>query len=634
MSQKSASEALQGLYDELLHLRQHALDMEGEYAAELRAVPPAWRESARNLVHYLGLRRHDIRPIQVELGLLGLSSLGRLEAHALAGVESVLSALRRMGEVPSDATAVGQGPLNFRDGDQMLARHTEALPGPPRGERVVRIMVTMPPEAARDYALVRELVVAGMDVMRINSAHDDEQAWQKMAQHARRAAEETQRPCQVLFDLCGPKLRTGDLEPGPAVVHFAPTRDERGTVIQPALVWIGWAQPPVSSRRPSTVVPVDEGLASALRPGDALEFEDVPRRFRRILIAALGQGGAWGESRQATYLEPAVALRLVRDGATVVEGAVGEIPPLESSLHLAEGDELVLTADDTPGGPAVRRPDGSIQSPARIPCTLPSIFRDVNAGDPILLDDGKFTGRVREASEEKLTVVITRTPPGGARLRSDKGINLPQSELSEAALTAEDLRNLDFAAHHVDMVGLSFVREPADLYALHGELGKRGKSDLGVVLKIENRVAFENLPDLLLAGLREPPFGVMVARGDLGVELGFDRLAEVQEEILWLCEAAHVPVIWATQVLESLAKKGLPSRAEVTDAAMSGRAECVMLNKGPYVLETVLFLGKILARMRDHHHKKTPMLRRLKVSEGRYRDDTATRAEGSGSHGP
>ena len=107
----------------------------------------------------------------------------------------------------------------------------------------------------------------------------------------------------------------------------------------------------------------------------------------------------------------------------------------------------------------------------------------------------------------------------------------------------------------------------------------------------------------------------MVARGDLGVEVGFERLSEVQEEILWLCEAAHIPVIWATQVLESLAKGGIPSRAEVTDAAMSSRAECVMLNKGPYILQTVKFLCDVLKRMESHHEKKTAMLRKLSISE-------------------
>ena len=92
----------------------------------------------------------------------------------------------------------------------------------------------------------------------------------------------------------------------------------------------------------------------------------------------------------------------------------------------------------------------------------------------------------------------------------------------------------------------------------------------------------------------------MIARGDLAVEMGWERLAEVQEEILWLAEAAHVPVIWATQVLETLAKRGLPSRAE-----------CVMLNKGPYILEAIEALDDILSRMQAHQHKKRAMLRRL-----------------------
>jgi pyruvate kinase len=103
----------------------------------------------------------------------------------------------------------------------------------------------------------------------------------------------------------------------------------------------------------------------------------------------------------------------------------------------------------------------------------------------------------------------------------------------------------------------------------------------------------------------------MIARGDLAVECGYERLAEVQEEILWLCEAAHVPVIWATQVLESLAKSGMPSRAEITDAAMGERAECVMLNKGPHILDAIRVLDNILQRMQAHQSKKRSMLRRL-----------------------
>ena len=91
-------------------------------------------------------------------------------------------------------------------------------------------------------------------------------------------------------------------------------------------------------------------------------------------------------------------------------------------------------------------------------------------------------------------------------------------------------------------------------------------------------------------------------------------MAEVQEEILWICEAAHLPVIWATQVLESLAKKGHPSRAEITDAAMGERAECVMLNKGPHIVAAVSALDDILRRMQDHQSKKSSRLRPLHLS--------------------
>ena len=104
----------------------------------------------------------------------------------------------------------------------------------------------------------------------------------------------------------------------------------------------------------------------------------------------------------------------------------------------------------------------------------------------------------------------------------------------------------------------------------------------------------------------------MIARGDLAVECGYERMAEVQEEILWACEAAHLPVVWATQVLETLARTGLPSRAEITDAAMGERAECVMLNKGPHILDAMRMLDDILRRMQAHQAKKRPLLRALK----------------------
>ncbi|MCX7170883.1 MAG: pyruvate kinase [Proteobacteria bacterium] len=186
-----------------------------------------------------------------------------------------------------------------------------------------------------------------------------------------------------------------------------------------------------------------------------------------------------------------------------------------------------------------------------------------------------------------------------------------------AALSAKDLEDLNFMAKHADMLAFSYVQRPEDIRGLISVLKQLGASHLGMILKIETQQAFSRLPALLLEAMRHYPVAVMVARGDLGVEVGFERLSEVQEEILWLCEAAHVPVVWATQVLESLAKEGIPSRAEVTDAAMGCRAECVMLNKGPYILQTMKFLCDVLNRMQDHHQKKRSMLRKLSISEMR-----------------
>jgi pyruvate kinase len=156
------------------------------------------------------------------------------------------------------------------------------------------------------------------------------------------------------------------------------------------------------------------------------------------------------------------------------------------------------------------------------------------------------------------------------------------------------------------------VQEAKDVQHLLAQLQELGGEHVGLVLKIETLKGFENLPGLMLAAMAAPAAGVMIARGDLAVECGYERMAEVQEEILWCSEAAHMPVIWATQVLETLAKSGMPSRAEISDAGMGVRAECVMLNKGPYITDAIRMLDDILRRMAGHQTKKTSLLRALR----------------------
>jgi pyruvate kinase len=158
------------------------------------------------------------------------------------------------------------------------------------------------------------------------------------------------------------------------------------------------------------------------------------------------------------------------------------------------------------------------------------------------------------------------------------------------------------------MVGLSFVQSPQDVTDLRAELDRVGGERVATVVKVETRRAVERLPGILLAAMHGPAVGIMIARGDLAVECGWERLAEIQEDVMSLSAAAHVPVIWATQVLDGLARKGVPSRAEISDAALAERAECVLLNKGPNVVEAIRLLDQILERMQHRQLKRRALL--------------------------
>jgi pyruvate kinase len=308
-------------------------------------------------------------------------------------------------------------------------------------------------------------------------------------------------------------------------------------------------------------------------------------------------------------------LELRRFGKVIASATIGKLPPREAAIPLSAGDLLVITRDLTPGRLAVMDDDDeTVLEPSTIGCTLAQVFDSIAPGHRVTLDDGKFEGIVSEVSPGQFTVEITRAGRGQAYLRAEKGINLPDTPLDLPALTSKDIADLENVVRHADLISLSFVRRSNDIDELYGHLERLGAGEVGVALKIEKRAAFERLPELLLTAAKRKRIAVMVARGDLGVEIGFERLSEVQEEILWLCEAAQVPVIWATQVLESLAKNGLPSRGEVTDAAMSIRAECVMLNKGPYIGEAIRFLTDVSRRMTQHASKMFATHRALSVA--------------------
>ncbi len=260
----------------------------------------------------------------------------------------------------------------------------------------------------------------------------------------------------------------------------------------------------------------------------------------------------------------------------------------------------------------------------RIEVTLPSVLDTVAMGDAVWFDDGKLGGRVERleravdaGGEPRGTAVLVRVEHAverGVRVRVEKGVNVPDTVIDVPVPTADDLAVLPEVLPFADAIGFSFVQRPSEVDALHDTIAAFGGGRApALVLKIETRLAVRSLPALMVAALRRGPTAVMIARGDLAVELGFERLAEIQEELLWVCEAAHVPVIWATQVLEGMAKRGMPTRAEVTDAAMAERAEGVLLNKGPYAEAAVRSLADVLRRMHRHQSKKTARLGALRA---------------------
>jgi pyruvate kinase len=537
-----------------------------------------------------------------------------MEAHTLSTLNAVLFALNRI--TGQNWAPSVKPPVDFNTGQMMLAKQAESLLGLPAGKRTVRIMVTMPSDAASNPALIYDLLGAGMDVMRINCAHDGPDVWAAMVQNLRRAQRSLGRECKILVDLGGPKLRTGTLQSSGRLMRLKPARDVRGAVIEPAHIWLTPAEEAQAAPDVATAtLPMPRDLLEQSAAGDKLKFFDARGKRRSLRIVSCVGESRLADLKKTSYLEEGLSVTLYRGNEQLGEAKFSNLPELMAPLQLAVGDLLLLTRSDEPGHSALRDFNGQVIKPASVSCTFKEAFDAVRPGERILFDDGKIGGAVMANDHEVITAQITHTNLKGGRLRAEKGINLPDTELNVSALTDKDLRDLESVVRYADMIGLSFVRSPEDVFLLQNHLSRLGAKQTGVILKIENQKAFENLPNLLLAGLCAPPVGVMVARGDLAVEVGFERLAEAQEEILWLCEAAHVPVIWATQVLEGMANKGAPSRAEVSDAVMSGRAECVMLNKGPYIVETVRFLNGVLERMDAHQSKRRAMMRRLSISE-------------------
>lgn len=452
-------------------------------------------ESAKNFSYYLALRNHDIRKIQEQLVPLGLSSLGRLESKTMSSLEAVIFNLSLLANRETDISFPSNE--SFVVGEKQLHENIEHHFGVEPNNRHGRIMVTMPTEAAYDREYVRSLIEAGMNVARINCAHDTEEEWSQMIEIIREAAGELNQEVKIMLDIAGPKIRTD---------------------------WI-------FTRLKNPKLRVDDRLILTS------DYDQLPEM----------------------------------NGANIVAGF-----------------------------------------------DVKEIIQAVKVNDPVLIDDGSIETVVEKVDEHAIHLLVIKVKGKSVRLKAEKGLNFPKTQFEVNILSVKDRNDIKFASAHADIIACSFVRHGQDIIEIQNELKKHlgdKANEKALLAKIETVQAIENLPEIIMTASSKNPFSIMIARGDLAVESGYIHLTELQHEILWLCEAASIPVVWGTEVLANLINKGIPTRSELTDAAESARADCVMLNKGEFVIEAIDMLDQILEKMQEHLYKKTSKLRALNIAK-------------------
>ncbi len=257
---------------------------------------------------------------------------------------------------------------------------------------------------------------------------------------------------------------------------------------------------------------------------------------------------------------------------------VGELT--DGWIELAEGTDIIFTTEKMIG------------NPSKVYVSYPNLTKDVKVGERIFLDDGKMEVKVKSILNEK-EILVTITV--GGTLTQKKGVNLPDSELTMPSLTEKDYTDLDFIIeNNLDWVALSFVRKTADIIELKNKIAAK-KSKIKVIAKIEMPEALKNIRDIIVES-----DGIMVARGDLGVELPVEQVPIIQKELIKKCMHRAKPVIVATQMMESMMDRTKPNRSEVSDVAnavLEG-ADAVMLSgetaMGSYPVQVVETMVKII----------------------------------------
>ena len=603
---------------QLLAIYHQTMDKTIQTRERFQVITEDGQISRDNLLAYLALRENDLHELQNLLAEEGLSSLGRIEANVFHHLEKVLGHLG----VQKEWKAEIHRP-NSSDATLLSDQRTARVLGKTMHDRHTNIMVTLDVAMLETPEIMEELLLNGMDLARINCAHDSKSEWKLLIDALKRAEEKIhnqglygEQICKIYMDLGGPKIRIGQFEKEERPLKIAATKDIFGkkTNIVEGFIDLHAANTaqlasPTDSAR--FVVAVNSKTTfKSLKIGEELSFKDTRGKQRLLrVLEVISPTKIRVSSEHTCYIGKNTKI-LTKSGDIF---KVRDLMPRPVQINVQKGDLLNIYRDHTRLGHGA-----SEQGPAGVATVLPEALANVQIGDQVFIDDGKIGGAVIDLNEEYVQLEIISPAIKMAKVKEEKGLNFPNTLLGLAALTDQDLEDLKFVVQYADTVGLSFVHSPQDLEDLKAAIFELGRPELAVVAKIETADAIQNLAQILLAGLNFHSFGIMIARGDLAVEVGFENMSIVQEDILCMCDAAHVPVIWATQVLESLAKDGVPARAEITDAAMGHRAECVMLNKGPHIVDAVRVLSKLLTAEARHHVKKRQVFSEFTKQQGLF----------------
>lgn len=554
-----------------------------------------------NMHHYLRLRQKDNTQLQESLTKMGLSSLGRSQPHILHSLELLIEILSKCQDREYAKTP---DILSIDEAEEIMSKRAAIFGGEakPKKRAETKIMLTLPSEAAKTTQMIEEFASAGVGIFRINTAHDSSLEWGIMAAKIAELNQNLhpQNKLKIYVDLAGPKIRTGKIR---KVKGELKLDTDKKIYITKKDSGDSFVKVPLDAYN----IEVSDEFYKKAKKEKEIVISTQDGKSRNLRVLAVEKGFVICELNKKVKINEKTLISVEKKKKSFA-GEILNIPYVTETIRLYDGDYLFLSLEEIEGHAAIVTEGGRVVEPAAIYCTQKEFVMDAKEGDKVFIDDGKIGFKVVQKKQNGLLCQVVQVKPGGETLKEEKGINFPDSKTLVDAITDEDAKNLNAVVEFADILGVSFAQSDRDIIALKDLLKAKNKEHVAIVAKIETKLAVQNLPSILEALMYHEYSGIMLARGDLAIEVEFENMSYLQEEILDLCEAAHTPVIFATQVLENQMKNNLPSRAEITDAAFAQRADCVMLNKGAFALNTIKKLEFILARMHTIFKKNRLLL--------------------------